>query len=208
MMYVAAFYVLRLVTGPTKRTSAIIPLPAPLRSGRTDAGLCRTRDGIRAFRILVTHDDFPRFLWENERVDEEDMKKGFLRGRVLVKVCFSIQALSYLSAKGLQAVLAILIAPSAARPGGQSSGAGGYADRLNLQTLTIGTLALAATMVGSLGSASVIATLLTLYRYDSHFLRIRSAPGRRRLAQVSTTCPFTNKSSQPSSPGWRENKGL
>jgi hypothetical protein len=88
-MFVAAFCVLRLVTGPMKRTSIFTQLPAPLRSGRTDAGLDRTRDGIRAFRIPVTHNDFPRFLWENERVNEEDMKKGFLRGQVLVKVCFS-----------------------------------------------------------------------------------------------------------------------
>ena len=50
-----------------------------------------------------------------------------------------------------QTVLAILIAPSAAHPGSQSSGAGRYADRLNLQTLTIGALAFAATVVGSLG---------------------------------------------------------
>lgn len=61
----------------------------------------------------------------------------------------SVRALPSILTKFLQAVLAILIGPSAARPGGQSSGAGGYADRLNLQTLTIGLLAFAATAVGS-----------------------------------------------------------
>jgi len=41
----------------------------------------------------------------------------------------------------------MLIGPAAARPGGQSTGAGGYADLLNLQTMTIPSLAFAATAV-------------------------------------------------------------
>ena len=83
------------------------------------------------------------------------MKKGFLRGNVLVKVCDCFPPEPFLMFSQLsQAVLAILIAPSAARPGGQSSGAGGYADRLNLQTLTIGSLAFAATVVGSSGGGT------------------------------------------------------
>ena len=53
--------VLRLVTGLTKCMSVFTLLPAPLRSGRTDAGLDRARDGLRAFRIPVTHNDFPTF---------------------------------------------------------------------------------------------------------------------------------------------------
>ena len=46
--------------------------------------------------------------------------------------------------------LAILITPSAPRPGGQNNGAVGYADRFNLRTLMVGTLAFVATAVGSL----------------------------------------------------------
>jgi hypothetical protein len=89
MMFVAAFCVLQLVTGPTKCMSIFTQLPAPLRSGRTDASLDRMQDRIQAFRIPITHNDFPQFLWENEQVNKEDMKKGFLRGWVLIKVCFS-----------------------------------------------------------------------------------------------------------------------
>ena len=65
---------------------AIISYSVLSGSGETNANLCRTRHRIQNFEIVVTHDDFPRFLWENERVYEEDMKKGFLRGNVLVKV--------------------------------------------------------------------------------------------------------------------------
>ena len=43
----------------------------------------------------------------------------------------------------------MLIGPAAALPGGRSSGAGGYADLLNLQTMTIPSLAFAALIVGS-----------------------------------------------------------
>lgn len=46
----------------------------------------RTREQIRSFQIHITADDFPRFLWEDERVDLQDMKKGFLRGELLTKV--------------------------------------------------------------------------------------------------------------------------
>jgi len=62
--------------------------PSPLSPGYLGADiiLCRTREGIQSFRISVTTDDFPRFLWEGERVVLNDMKKGFLRGELLVKV--------------------------------------------------------------------------------------------------------------------------
>jgi len=36
--------------------------------------------------ICVTANDFPKFLWEEERVDARDMNKGFLRGGLLIKV--------------------------------------------------------------------------------------------------------------------------
>ena len=62
--------------------------PPPLPSGHLGADiiLYRTREGIRSFHISVTADDFPRFLWEGERVVPHDMNKGFLRGELLVKV--------------------------------------------------------------------------------------------------------------------------
>lgn len=97
---------------------------------RIDTLLDRIREQIRTFQILVTADDFPKFLWEGEQVDPQDMNKGFLRGGLLVK-----------------ALLSIFIGPAAARPGSHCSGAGGYADILNLQTLTIPSLAFAATVV-------------------------------------------------------------
>ena len=69
------------------------PPPVPSVHLRADIISCRTRERIRSFQIPVTADDFPRFLWEGERVDPQDMNKGFLRGELLVKVCISsIQA--------------------------------------------------------------------------------------------------------------------
>ncbi|KAF9785950.1 hypothetical protein BJ322DRAFT_754912 [Thelephora terrestris] len=85
------------------------------------------RERLQTLQADVTIDNFPRFLWEGERVDPQDMNKGFLRGELLVK-----------------ALLSILIGPAAARPGGQCSGAGGYADILNMQTLTVPSLAFGA----------------------------------------------------------------
>ncbi|KAF9779677.1 hypothetical protein BJ322DRAFT_1024523 [Thelephora terrestris] len=70
----------------------------------------RTHEEIQTFQV-ITIDDLPVFLWENEQVDPQDMNKGFLCGELLVKV-----------------LLSILIGPAAARPRGQSSGAGGYAN--------------------------------------------------------------------------------
>ena len=72
--------------GLMKRMSTIAPLFVPLGSSGTDVSLCRTRGRIQNFGISVTHDDLCRFLWVNEDVDEGDMKKGFLRGDMLVKV--------------------------------------------------------------------------------------------------------------------------
>jgi hypothetical protein len=49
----------------------------------------------------------------------------------------------------------MLIGPAAARPGGRSTGAGGYADILNLQTMTVPSLAFAAAVVRPFGGRSV-----------------------------------------------------
>jgi hypothetical protein len=56
---------------------------------RADVITHRIREQIRLFRIPVTADDFPRFLWESERAYPQDMNKGFLRGELLVKVRIS-----------------------------------------------------------------------------------------------------------------------
>lgn len=69
----------------------------------------QTRQDIRLLNICVTADDFPKFLWEEERVDARDMNKGFLCGGLLIKV-----------------LLAVLIGPAATNSDTrQNSGAGG-----------------------------------------------------------------------------------
>lgn len=130
MICVDVCYALQIVTGPTRRASnPSFPL-SPCFYG-TDPLLSSVRERIRVFQIPVTHDSFPRFLWEGERADPQDTNKGFLRGELLVKV-----------------LLSMLIGPSAARPDGQSSGKGGYADLLGVLTMTIPSLAFAAIVVG------------------------------------------------------------
>lgn len=62
------------------------PLPVSLNRFGVDIILCRTRDQIRLFQIPITADDFPRFLWEGEQVNPQDMNEGFLRGELLIKV--------------------------------------------------------------------------------------------------------------------------
>ena len=72
--------------GLMKHMSTISPLFVPLGSSGTDVSLCRMHGRIQNFEISITHNDLHQFLWVNEDVDEGDMKKGFLRGDVLVKV--------------------------------------------------------------------------------------------------------------------------
>ena len=71
-----------------------------------------------------------------------------VRGQLLIKACLFL-SLIFLQVftKCPQALLAILIAPSAARPSGQNPDSGGYADLWNLQTLTIPSLTFATTIV-------------------------------------------------------------
>src|SRR5882757_10043519 len=45
------------------------------------------RQAIRNHDIVLEADKFPRFLWEGERANTRDLKKGFLRGEILVRVC-------------------------------------------------------------------------------------------------------------------------
>jgi hypothetical protein len=60
--------------------------PIPSCHLRADTVSRRTREQIRSFQIPVTADDFPRFLWEGEHINPQDMNKGFLRGELLIKV--------------------------------------------------------------------------------------------------------------------------
>lgn len=53
----------------------------------TDALSHSAREQVQTLQAGVTVDNFPRFLWEGERVDLQDINKGFLRGELLVKVC-------------------------------------------------------------------------------------------------------------------------
>ena len=71
-------------------TYGMIWLYSPGRC-RTDAISHRTRGRIQSYQISITADEFPRFLWEGERVDPQDMNKGFLRGELLTKVRISFQ---------------------------------------------------------------------------------------------------------------------
>ena len=44
------------------------------------------RQAIRNNVYVFDADDLPSFLWENETADVSDLKKGFLRGGILVRV--------------------------------------------------------------------------------------------------------------------------
>ena len=68
------------------RSSPILP-----KFHRSDQISHSVRQQIQSFQIPVTHDDFPCFLWENERVDPQDINSGFLRGGLLVKVTLSLK---------------------------------------------------------------------------------------------------------------------
>jgi hypothetical protein len=81
-------------------------------------------------------------------------------------------------AGSLQVLLSILIGPAAARPGGQCSGAGGYADILNLQTLTVPSLAFGAVIVGPYSGYTSDALSLLSHRHASLCPPNQSVTGR------------------------------
>lgn len=96
----------------------------------------------------------------------------------------------------------MLIGPTAARPGNQSSGAGGYADLLNLQTMTFPSLAFAATVVRPLVDYNHGAILLTFHRSAMPYLRSQRVAGYSKATHPgSTTWRFISESSQPLNPG-------
>ena len=45
------------------------------------------RERVRTHEISFEADDFPCFLWEGEKANIQNTKKGFLRGEILVRVC-------------------------------------------------------------------------------------------------------------------------
>ena len=181
---------------------------------RTDSVLHRTREQIRTYQILVTVDDFPRFLWEGEQVDPQDMNAGFLRGELLVKVRIPFHVmfetysrLSLTFTEFRQVLLSVMIGPAAARPGGKSSGVGGYADILGIHSMTIPSLAFAAIAVGSFGNCSGT-SLLIFGRHVMPFLLTHHATGRSRaVRRGSTTYRSTTGSSRPSNPGGKKTNG-
>ena len=126
---------------------------------------CRVRQQIRSFEIHVAAEDFPKFLWEGEQVDPRDMNKGFLRGDLLVKVCVFLCLGSTLPlcipAEHQQVLQSLLISPSIVRPSGQSTGAGGNADILNVRHITVPLLAFSATLVGSFRQSCCFATYIS-----------------------------------------------
>jgi len=81
----------------------------------------------------------------------------------------------------------MLIGPAAAHPGDQSSGAGGYADLLNLQTLTVPSLAFAATVVRSFRGCYPNAILHILCRYAMPSPASRHAAGYSKVTRRGST---------------------
>ena len=78
--------------------------------------------------------------------------------------------------------------PAAAVPGaGQPSGAGGYADIFNLQTMTILSLAFAATTVRALKSYSDHTGSLIFRRHVTPFPPSQNATGRSKAALQDST---------------------
>lgn len=108
----------------------------------------RVRERVRNLNIVFKADDFPRFLWEGESTDLRDLNKGFLRGEILIRVGRFSQPVHPVLTKASQTMLAILLGPSVAQTG-EGSGAGGYADKFGMRTITIPTIAFAAVLVSS-----------------------------------------------------------
>lgn len=116
---------------------------------------CSIRERIRNLSIPIGPEHFPRFLWEGEKADPQNLNKGFLRGGVLLAVgshCRSdLSSLTY----SLQAMLSMLIGPSIAKSG-EGSGSNGYADKFNMTTMTFPTIAFTAALVRSSDSAHLL----------------------------------------------------
>jgi len=125
---------------PLWPTGHNIPASKPLRGVNNDvcgALLCppsydwddpSVRENIRNHTIVLDEDDLPRFLWERETANVRDLNVGFLRGEILVRT-----------------TLAVLLGPAVAQTG-EGNGAGGYADKFNMRSVTIPAIALMAAL--------------------------------------------------------------
>jgi len=82
----------------------------------------------------------------------QDLKKGFLRGGILVHVGNSSRLNHRVLTGGLQTMLSSLLGPAVAEMG-EGSGAGGYADLFNMRSMTIPAVAFGAAIVGTLAWA-------------------------------------------------------
>jgi len=102
----------------------------------------------------------------------------------------------------------MLIGPAAAHPGNQSTGAGGYADLLNLQTLTVPSLAFAATVVRPFRGCDPNTILHIFCRCAMPYLLSRRVTGYSKATRRgSTTWCSISGSSPLSNLGRRRSSG-
>jgi len=78
----------------------------------------------------------------------QDLKKGFLRGGILVHVSSSSRLICHVLTCASQTMLSILLGPAVAEKG-EGSGAGGYADLFNMRSMTVPAIAFGAAIVST-----------------------------------------------------------
>lgn len=80
----------QVLSGMTRKSATILPFLVLYR-GRNRQTL---RDPVaRSWQFNLGPDEFPRFLWEGEKMDESDPTTGFLRHPIL----FAVRTLTCLS---------------------------------------------------------------------------------------------------------------
>lgn len=107
------------------------------------------RDPVERLRKFnLGPDEFPRFLWEGETMDENDTTIGFLRHPILFAVRTPTCSLPALTPPFKQALRHFVISPSnGIDPTSNMSTKGGYAKQCGVKRVTIESIAYAATMV-------------------------------------------------------------
>jgi hypothetical protein len=83
MTFAAGCFVRLHTTGTTPREPFLLSLLCPRESDNNFS----IRQAIRTHHIILETEDFPCFLWEGEVADLSNLKRGFLRGEILLRVC-------------------------------------------------------------------------------------------------------------------------
>ena len=106
------------------------------------------RDPVKRSTLKLGPENFPRFLWEGETMDDDEPTSGFLRHPILFAVSLIRYSMFVSNPHLEQALRHFIISPSSgADPKSNLSTKSGYAKQCGVHRITLESIAYTATMV-------------------------------------------------------------